>query len=188
MRLSPILAVTRGRVVFLAVFTLSLAACTAGAGERGAPAAPQTAAIWRTATLTDVRSGTSFRVADLSGKVVAIEPMAIWCSSCVIQQREAREALRELGSDQVVYISLDIDPAEQASDLARYSQREGFDWTFAIAPPEVSRSLAAEFGDLVLSPPSTPLIVLDREGRVVSTGFGHKGSADLVATLEQYVR
>ncbi len=184
MTLAAILDGPRRALVFLAAFALLLAACTGGALE---PSSRDAAAAWRTSTLTDVRTGASFRVADLTGKVVAIEPMAIWCSSCALQQREARDAIRELRSDDLVYISLDVDPGEQGSALAAYAEREGFEWTFAIARPDVSRSLAEEFGDLVLSPPSTPLIVLDPEGRVVVADFGHKGSNALVATLGQYL-
>lgn len=153
-----------------------------------APVAPSTAAeTWRTATLRDVLGGEDFAIRDLEGKVVVIEPMAIWCVNCRFQQHEAQLALEELGSNDVVYVSLDIDPRERASDLAAYAQREGFDWRFVVASPDVSRSLAASFGDQVLSPPATPLVVLAPDGRVVEQHVGVRSADALVALIQQHL-
>lgn len=81
---------------------LVVAACStsshSGADDGGAGTE-----AWRTATLRDVVSGEDFRIADLQGKVVAIEAMAIWCSTCRIQQLEAQAALAEVDSPDVVY-------------------------------------------------------------------------------------
>lgn len=154
---------------------------SAGAGDQGGSAGE----AWRTAVLRDVLTGDEFSIRDLEGKVVVIEPMAIWCINCRFQQLEAQHALETLGSDDVVYLSLDVDARERPEDLAAYARREGFDWRFAVASTEFSRSLAATFGDQVLSPPATPLIVLSRDGDVVERHFGGKNSAELVALLRQ---
>jgi hypothetical protein len=119
--------------------------------------------------------------------VVAIETMAIWCVTCRLQQAEARAALEQLDSPDLVYLSLDVDPNERAADLADYARREGFAWRFAVAPPEASRSLAATFGDQILSPPSTPLVVLDPEGEVVEQHLGIKSAADMVALFKEHL-
>jgi thiol-disulfide isomerase/thioredoxin len=168
------------------ILALAAAACSTG----GAPPA-QTGVVddtWRQATLRDVVSGTEFRIAELEGKVVAIETMAIWCITCRQQQTEARAALEQLDSPDVVYLSLDVDPNERAADLADYARREGFGWRFAVAPPEVSRSLAATFGDQILSPPSTPLVVLDPDGEVVEQHLGIKSATDMVALFKEHLR
>jgi hypothetical protein len=85
-------------------------------------------------------------------------------------------------------LSLDIDPNERAEDLSEYARREGFDWRFAVAPREVTRSLAATFGDQVLSPPSTPLIVLGPDGDVVEQHIGIKVAGELAALFEEQLR
>jgi thiol-disulfide isomerase/thioredoxin len=166
---------------------LVVAACStsshSGADDGGAGTE-----AWRTATLRDVVSGEDFRIADLQGKVVAIEAMAIWCSTCRIQQLEAQAALAQVDSPDVVYLSLDIDPNERVEDLSEYARREGFDWRFAVAPREVTRSLAATFGDQVLSPPSTPLIVLGPDGDVVEQHIGIKVAGELAALFEEQLR
>ncbi len=153
-------------------------------GVDGTPAGSE---LWRTAALRDVVTGEEFRIMDLEGKVVAIEVMAIWCATCRTQQLEARAALDTLGSSDVAYISLDVDPNERAEDLAEYARREGFDWRFAVAEPEVLRSLVATFGDQILSPPSTPLVILNPEGRVVEQHIGVTGARALVALFEEHL-
>jgi thiol-disulfide isomerase/thioredoxin len=167
------------------VLALAGAACSTGGARPTQTGADDD--TWRQATLRDVVSGTEFRIGELEGKVVAIETMAIWCVTCRLQQNEARAALEQLDSPDIIYLSLDVDPNENAADLADYAQREGFGWRFAVAPPEVSRSLAARFGDQILSPPSTPLVVLDPDGEVVEQHLGIKSAADMVALFEEHL-
>ena len=113
--------------------------------------------------------------------------MAIWCANCRTQQLEAREALDRAGRSGSCYVSLDVDPNERAEGLADYARREGFAWHFAVASPELSRSLAARFGDQVLSPPATPLLVVGPNGQVVEQGIGIKRADQLVALFEEHL-
>jgi hypothetical protein len=143
------------------------------------------APLWRTAIMRDVVSGAEFRIDDLRGQVVVIETMAIWCTSCRAQQREARTALASFDSSNVFYLSLDVDPNEREDELAAYSAQQEFDWHFAVASPDVSRSLAEQFGDRVLSPPSVPIIVLGPDGSLVTNHFGHLSADELAGLLQQ---
>ena len=135
---------------------------------------------WRTAALRDVRTGENLVINDLAGRLVVIEPMAIWCTTCRAQQNEAREALANLDGHEIVYVSLDVDPNETEPDLARYADERGYPWHFIVASREVARSLAATFGDQVLSPPSTPKIVVNPDGSA-EVSFGIKRAAELEA-------
>ncbi len=144
--------------------------------------APTSTEIWRAAELRDVRTGETFRIDSLAGRLVVIEPMAIWCSNCRAQQIEARTALDRLGNAEIVYISLDIDPHEAEADLARYADESGFPWRFVVASREVARSLAQVFGDQILSPPSVPSIVINPDGSVTHS-FGYHSAAELEADL-----
>jgi thiol-disulfide isomerase/thioredoxin len=139
------------------------------------------------ASLRDVVTGEEFRIADLQGKVVVIEAMAIWCTTCRFQQLEAQAALDQIASPDVVYISLDVDPNERAEELAEYARREGFEWRFVVAPAEVSRSLAATFGDQILSPPATPLVALDPDGQLIEKHTGIKSAVDLAALIQEHL-
>ena len=153
-------------------------------GTTPTPAGVILTQAWATADLTDVRTGEHFRIADLvaGGRVVFIETMAIWCSKCRAQQRDVVAALARLDASRVTWIGIDIEQSESASDLADYSRTLGFDWPFVVASANFSRALADEFGTQVLSPPSTPIIVVGADGMVTLTEFGHK-SVDRIVEL-----
>jgi hypothetical protein len=104
-----------------------------------------------------------------------------------VQQGEAQAALDQVASPDVVYISLDVDPNERAEELADYARREGFAWRFVVASADVSRSLAATFGDQVLSPPATPLVILGPDGQLIEKHIGIKGAGDLAALIEEHM-
>lgn len=90
---------------------------------------------WFSAKLTDVNSGEVLAVADLQGKVVLVETMAIWCSNCLRQQKEVKALHEALGMrDDLVTLVLDIDPNEDADTLKTYADKHGFSWVYAVAP------------------------------------------------------
>jgi thiol-disulfide isomerase/thioredoxin len=125
--------------------------------------------------LVDVRSGETFSLADLSGdKPVLLETMAIWCTTCLSQQREVVQAhqLADFHS-----VGIDVDPNERAPDLAAYSDREGFDWRFVVADRELVRLLTERYGFEVTNPPSTPTFVVT-DGTVRALPFGRVRSAE----------
>ena len=65
--------------------------------------------------------------------------------------------------------------------------RSGFGWSFAVASRDVARSLAQEFGDQVLSPPSTPIIIVAPSGQVVDQHFGIRRSGELVEAFRAHL-
>ncbi len=174
----------RSALAWLVGAVLVAAACSSGTT---ASTAKPTDDAWRTTALVDTRSGETFTIDELKGKLVVVEPMAIWCSNCRIQQGEAAVALDRLDDPDIVYVSVDVDPNERAGDLAAYADGAGFDWGFVVATKEVARSLAATFGDQILSPPSTPLILIGPDGEVVDQHFGIRGADDLVELFSQYL-
>ena len=174
----------RSAFAWLVGAVLVAAACSSGTT---ASTAKPTDDAWRTTALVDTRSGETFTIDELKGKLVVVEPMAIWCSNCRIQQGEAAVALDRLDDPDIVYVSVDVDPNERAGDLAAYADGAGFDWAFVVATKEVARSLATTFGDQILSPPSTPLILIGPDGEVVDQHFGIRGADDLVELFSQYL-
>lgn len=138
---------------------------------------------WATASLVDVSTGEAFRIADLAGRPVVIETMAIWCTKCFAQQQHVYEALGKLGADAVEYLLIDVDPSESAEALAAYRDRHGFTGRYVVADRDLARALAAEFGDQVLNPPATPMIVIGSDGRVTLTPYGQPKSPDEIVAL-----
>ncbi len=141
---------------------------------------------WATAELVDVETGEPFRIADLAGTTVILEPMAIWCTKCLAQQGHVEEALGQLDRERVAYVLLDVDPNETAKALKDFRRRHGFTGIYAVANRDVARALAAEFGDQVLNPPSTPMILIGADGRVTLTAFGQKRVDEVVALAREH--
>ncbi len=143
---------------------------------------------WFSASLTDVNSGQPFAIADFKGKVVLVETLAVWCSNCMKQQREVLALHEALGErNDFVSVALDIDLNESADQLRNHAQRNGFDWVYAIATPEVARAISDLYGVNFLNPPSTPMLIIDRHGQAHPLPFGIKRAADLQAALEPFL-
>jgi thiol-disulfide isomerase/thioredoxin len=142
---------------------------------------------WATADLVDVRTGETFRIADLvtAGNVVIVETMAIWCPNCQRQGAEVNAALDELGpATKVIYVVLDVDLHEDAAALADYQAQNGFDGRYAIAGIPVARALAEEFGANMLNPPLTPIVIVGTDGVGTLTEHGPKSSEQIVALVK----
>lgn len=131
---------------------------------------------WATAVLTDVETGAMFRIADLvaAGRVVFVETMAIWCTKCRAQQADAMTALASLDRSRVSWIVVDVELSESAEALVEYEDHYGYGFDYVLADVTLARALAADFGDGVLSPPSTPIVVIGTDGTVALTESGHK--------------
>ena len=95
-----------------------------------------------------------------------------------------KDELAELGDD-VVMISIDGDPNENADLLRRYADQLGFDWRFAVAPREVMAALAGEYGSQFLYPPSEPMFAVSAAGEPIPIDFGHKDETDLRAVVKR---
>lgn len=137
--------------------------------------------------LRDVRTGQAFKLSDFGGKVVVVEAFAVWCPLCLDQQREIKKAEERLASPDVVSVSLDVDPNEDEARVLGHLQRNGFGWRFAISPPEMSKLLADEFGFNVLNPPSTPIIIIDRQQQSHLLRFGVKPASELITEIQKYL-
>jgi len=135
---------------------------------------------WLAEPLIDVRTGTPVRLGDLVGHVVFVEGMATWCPPCLEQQHEAEIALSQLPSGMVIYVSVDIDPREAASTLSAYVDRNQFGWQFLLATPAFLRELSDTFGATILSPPATPVVVIDMSGHGTLTEIGIKRASRLI--------
>jgi len=129
--------------------------------------------------LVDVRSGERFTLSELAAaRPVLIETMAIWCTTCLSQQREVVEAHSMIDFQSV---GIDVDPNERAEDLAEYAEREGFDWRFVKADAGLVQLLTERYGFGVTNPPSTPTFIV-AGGQIRALEFGRVRSAEELVT------
>jgi len=153
--------------------------------DKDAMAAP----AWFNVMLSDVNTGKGFQVADFKGKVVLVETMAVWCTTCLQQQGQIQSLHGLLGKrDDLVSLSLDIDPNENGNILKTYLDSRGFDWRCAVAPADVAREIGLLYGDQFLNPPSAPMFVIDRQGAVHTLPFGVKSAQDLKAAVDTFLQ
>jgi cytochrome oxidase Cu insertion factor (SCO1/SenC/PrrC family) len=145
-------------------------------------------APWFGAALTNVSDGQAFTINEFKGQVVLVETMAQWCPTCLSQEKQVKELRMQLGMrNDYVIVGLDIDPNEDAATLKSYAAKNGFDWLFAISPPDTSREIGNLYGAQFLNPPSTPMLIIDRKGDAHSLPFGVKSASDLLQALEPYL-
>jgi hypothetical protein len=158
------------------------------AGEAMADEAAMELPAWFEAELTNVNTGQTFKVADFQGKVVLVETMAVWCTNCLAQQREV-QVLPDLLGDQpnLVRVALDIDPNETADKLKAFTDNNGFDWLYAVAPAEVAHDISQLYGGQFLNPPATPMLIIDRHGQAHPLPFGHKSAQSLQEALAPFL-
>jgi thiol-disulfide isomerase/thioredoxin len=86
---------------------------------------------WKSAPLTDANSGKTFTLGNFSGKVVVLQFMAVYCQYCLaeahqlvtVQQNFASNAQ---ASNQVIVVSVDVDPNENLAQLQAYVQQNHF--------------------------------------------------------------
>ena len=153
------------------------------------PEAMMESPTWFNTGLIDTNRGNSFTVNDFKGKVVLVETMAVWCSTCRSQQEQIKAMHEKLGmSDDLVSLSLDIDPNEDIETIKSYLASTGFDWLYAVAPADVSREIASLYGDQFLNPPSAPVFIIDRHGEVHPLPFGLKSADDLLQAVNMYLK
>jgi cytochrome oxidase Cu insertion factor (SCO1/SenC/PrrC family) len=143
---------------------------------------------WFSVAMTDVNTGQSFRIADFKGKVVLLDTMATWCPTCQGEMSEIKllPGLYPTAPD-LVRISLDVDPNEDATILKKYAATNKFDWYIAVAPIEVGRFLETNYDQGYLNPPLQPMLFIDRAGSVYGLPFGPKSAISIQKTLAQYL-
>lgn len=139
-------------------------------------------------SLTNVNTGESFKISDFKGKVVLIENLAMWCSNCKKQQDQVKILNDAMGQNSdLISIGFDVDPNEDAADLKKYTDSNGFDWVYAVPPQEVLNEISKLYGANFLNPPSTPIFIIDRKGGVHPMPFGIKSADDLQKFIDPFL-
>lgn len=142
---------------------------------------------WFKIPLKDVGGEETFTINDLKGKVVLVETLAMWCSNCLKQQNQVRILHDLVGErDDFVSLGIDIDPNENSEALLVYITKNDFNWMYTVAPVEVAREIGQLYGDQFLNPPSTPMLIIDKDGAVHPLPFGIKSAEELQAALRPF--
>lgn len=168
-----------------AALTIALSACASASAPAATPTpVPQ----WLGAALTDINTGKTFTIDDFKGKVVMVEDMAQWCTTCKAQQDQIKAMRAQLSSTaDLVSVDLDIDPNEHADTLKTYTASHGYDWMYAVPSKDVAREIGNVYGAQFLNPPSAPMMIIDRQGVSHPLPFGVKSADSLMKALQPYL-
>ncbi len=171
-------------VLFFLVLLLVSLPLLAACGQESLPAAEPDTPAWMNVELTDVATGDIFRISDFRGKPILLESFAVWCPTCLQQQKEMKE-LRERGEGDIIHISLDTDPNEDADQVREHLERNDLDWYFAIAPIQLTQALIDEFGLEVVNAPGAPVILICEDLSAKKLRSGVKSADSLVQYVEE---
>ena len=132
--------------------------------------------------LTDVATGQKFKISDFKGKPILLESFAVWCPTCLAQQKEIKKVLESEG-EAIVHISLDTDPNEDEAKIKEHIERNNLDWYFAVSPVELTQALIDEFGLGFVSAPKAPVLLIcaDQSARFLRSGV--KPAEELISEV-----
>ncbi|MEE9400259.1 MAG: redoxin family protein [Dehalococcoidales bacterium] len=172
---------TKQLLIFTVIGIVLLNGCAQPAVPASTPAGPA-ASNWMDIELTDVATGQKFRISDFKGKPILLESFAVWCPTCLGQQKEVQK-VKESEGDAVIHISLDTDPNEDEAKVKEHIDRYGFDWYFAVAPAEFTQALMDDFGLNIVSAPRAPVVLIceDQSTRFLRSGI--KSADELLSEI-----
>lgn len=136
---------------------------------------------WRDVELTNVLTGKKFMISDFDGKNILVNSFAVWCPN----SKKQHDGFTELVNSGVVLISLNTDLNEDMEQVAKYASDNGFDWSFADASKEMTKSLIDEFGREIINTPQAPVILIceSQTSRLLPAGI--KSAEDLKLEIEE---
>ena len=147
-------------------------------------AKPGSARAWMDIELKDAATGEKFKIRDFKGTPILLESFAVWCPTCLRQQKAMQE-LKAREGERVVHISLDTDPNEDEAKIKEHAQTHGLDWHFAVSPLELTKALMDEFGLRIVSAPSAPVLLIceDQSTRFLRSGV--KSADELLSEINK---
>ncbi len=171
-------------LVAATLITITFASLPGCAQQTAPTPTPPTTSTWMDIELTDVATGQKFKISDFKGKPVLLESFAVWCPTCLAQQKEIKK-VKESKGEAIIHISLDTDPNENEDKVREYIERNGLDWYFAISPVELTQALIDEFGLKVVAAPRAPVVLIceDQSTRFLRSGV--KSAEELISEIEK---
>ncbi|PSH00973.1 MAG: hypothetical protein BRC30_00715 [Nanohaloarchaea archaeon SW_7_46_7] len=131
-----------------------------GASQNAEPQSNVNAPEWRNLQLEDANTGDEFTISELE-KPLLVETFAVWCPTCTNQQNKIKQLKQD---SNITSVSLDVDSNEDKEQIRRHTEENGFDWRYAISPPELTLMLTQKFGNSIANPPSAPVVLVCEEG------------------------
>ena len=134
-------------------------------------------AEWLDEVLFDVRTGEQVRASDFAGEALLVESFAVWCPTCLTQQREVQQL-------DVAHITINTDPNEDEELVREYIEQHGFSGHYAVASAAYTGLLIDEFGTGIINAPSAPVILVCPDQRAELLPRGVKRAEQLSGFIQ----
>jgi thiol-disulfide isomerase/thioredoxin len=118
----------------------------------------------------------SFSLKGHRGKVVLLDFMAAWCGPCKMEMSYLREINESYSGEDVVIMSIDVDPTEDDDTIRGLKKDYGGDWIFASGP-----SVGVEYR--AFSIPA--LYIIDQQGIITYKNVGVTSSSTLSSEIDK---
>jgi hypothetical protein len=82
------------------------------------------------------------------------------------------------------FIRRNTHPNEDAAKVRSHVNEHGFDWRYAVAPPDVTNSFKDQFGQKILVPPQVPKVLVCPGNSVKRLPYGNKGVEELQSLVQ----
>lgn len=154
----------------------------AESGERVSSSAQRPA--WQTTTLFDLRTDQGFSISQFADQVVVVEIMAGECNPCDRQHREIIDMLSEF-DDEVVAVSISVQPGEDPNLLLEHLERLGVTWRIAVMGPDLVPLMVNEFGEEIFDVSETPVILIGPDGDTLLMDTGLKRAFEIEGQIRR---
>jgi thiol-disulfide isomerase/thioredoxin len=139
---------------------------------------------WQTTMLFDISTNEGFSLAQFDGQVVIVEMMAGECNPCDRQHREIIDVLESF-EDQVVAVSISVQPGEDPRVVSEHLEQLGVTWRVAVMGPDLVPLMVSEFGEGVFDIDSTPVILIGPDGDSILTDSGLKRAFEIEGQIRR---
>lgn len=156
----------RGRLAFVGVAVLALAAGLWAGTRGGSPSAVKPAAELLYAQSWPDSQGRTDVLSSLKGQVAVLNFWAPWCAPCVKEMPELQALADEFAAKSVHFVGIGIDSAER---IAEFQAKHRIRFPLVVANA-AGTELARQFGNQAGGLPYT--VVLDKAGAVRYTHLG----------------
>lgn len=118
----------------------------------------------------------TFSLTSLRGKVVVLDFMATWCGPCKLEMPHLKEIFSSYSAEQVVIISIDVDPTESDETIKQFKATHGDDWVFASGS-----EVGTTYGSVYIP----TLYIIDNQGIIAYKNVGVTPSSTLSTEINK---